>query len=106
MRNRIEVIDFKTFLANRHEVKPNLATPIYGFIPSISVSSFLHMTPEIGGLYALVIGVWAFAMLSHMAETTAAAHGYEEVASFIDTATRLLFPVTAFSFIGWFLFSL
>lgn len=109
MRNRIEVIDFKTFMAGNHRKpapKPKLATPIYGFMPSITLSSFMHMSPEIAGLYAVVIGVGAFAILSHLAEITAATYGHESLASFIETATRLIFPVAAFSFIGWFLFSL
>lgn len=109
MRKKIEVIDFKTFMAGNHRKptpKPKLAAPIYGFMPSITLSSFMHMSPEITGLYAVVIGVGTFAILSHLAETTAATYGHESLASFIETATRLIFPVAAFSFIGWFLFSL
>lgn len=109
MRSKIEVIDFKTFMAGNHRKpapKPKLTTPIYGFIPSVTLSSFMHMSPEIAGMYAVVIGVGAFAMLSHLAETTAASYGYEALASFIDTATHLIFPVAAYSFIGWFLFTL
>lgn len=105
-KEKTKVIDFKTFISEGYVDKPKLAAPIYGFMPSISASSFLHMSPEIGGLYALVIGVGSFAMLSHCLEVIATAHGYEEIASFIETTTRLLFPIAAFSFIGWFLFSL
>ncbi|AXN39875.1 hypothetical protein [Peribacillus butanolivorans] len=109
-KEKIEVLDFRGFMAGdirRKETRPKkLTTPIYGFMPSITLSGFMHMSPEIAGLYAVVIGVGAFALLSHLAETTAAAHGYEALASFIETATHLIFPIAAYSFIGWFLFSL
>lgn len=105
MRNRIEVIDFKTFMAGNHR-KPNrfINTTVYSFLPSITVSSFL--SPDIVGLYTVVLGVFAFGMLSHCLETYAASTGHEALAETIETVTRLAFSIGGFSFIGYFLLSL
>ncbi|MFJ5625469.1 hypothetical protein ACIQD3_22830 [Peribacillus loiseleuriae] len=103
-----ETIDFKTFLAGNRVSKPKhlINNSIYGFMPSITFSSFFHMTPEISGLYAVVMGVGAIGMLSHGLEMMAANSGYETLAAAIETMTRLAFTIGGFGFIGWFLFTL
>lgn len=107
-KQKIETIDFKTFLAGKRvkQSKSLINNSIYGFMPSMTVSSFFNMSPEIAGLYAVVIGVGIFGMLSHCLETAAANSGREALAEAIETITRLAFSIGGFSFIGWFLISL
>ncbi|MBT2603935.1 hypothetical protein J7E55_13080 [Bacillus sp. ISL-53] len=104
-KQQIEVIDFKTFMAGTYR-KPNriINTSVLSFMPSITVSSFL--SPDVAGIYAVVLGVFAIGMLSHFLEVTAASSGREELAWAIETVTRLAFSIGGFSFIGWFLLSL
>ncbi|MFK4388785.1 hypothetical protein ABH916_000713 [Peribacillus frigoritolerans] len=104
-KQQLEVIDFKTFIAGTYR-KPNrlINTSVYGFMPSITVSSFF--SPDIAGVYAVLVGVFAIAMLSHCLETYAASTGREALAEAIETITRLAFSIGGFSFIGWFLVSL
>ncbi|MGE6720190.1 hypothetical protein ACQKGD_22945 [Peribacillus frigoritolerans] len=105
-KQKIETIDFKTFLAGKRvkQSKSLINNSIYSFFPSITMSGFF--TPDIAGLYAVVLGVGAIAFLSHCLEITAANHGHENLAATIETVTRLAFPIGGFSFILWFLFSL
>lgn len=100
-----EVIDFKTFMAGTYR-KPKrfINTPMYSFMPSITVSSFF--SPDVAGIYAVVLGVFAIGMLSHFLEVTAASSGREELAWAIETVTRLAFTIGGFSSIAWFLLSL
>ncbi|MFE4430843.1 hypothetical protein ACFRH9_28375 [Peribacillus butanolivorans] len=105
-QQRIEKIDFKTFMAGNHR-KPSkhlTNTTLYSFLPSVSVSSFF--SPDIAGVYAVLLGVFAFGMLSHFLETYAASTGREALAEAIETITRLAYSIGGFSFIGWFLVSL
>ncbi|PJN90597.1 hypothetical protein [Bacillus sp. mrc49] len=100
-----EVIDFKTFMAGTYrKPKRSINTPIYSFMPSITVSSFL--SPDVAGIYAVVLGVFAIGMLSHGLENFAASSGREELAWAIETVTRLAFTIGGFSSIAWFLLSL
>ncbi|MFK9120727.1 hypothetical protein ACJEBK_28415 [Peribacillus frigoritolerans] len=104
-KQQIEVIDFKTFMAGTYQKPKRLInTSIYSFMPSITVSSFL--SPDVAGIYAVVLGVFAVGMLSHFLEVTAASSGREELAWAIETVTRLGFTIGGFSSIAWFLLSL
>ncbi|MFE4812779.1 hypothetical protein ACFQ9Y_16820 [Peribacillus simplex] len=104
-KQQIEVIDFKTFMAGTYRKPKRLINPaVYSFIPSITVSSFL--SPDVAGIYAVVLGVFAIGMLSHFLEVTAASSGREELAWAIETVTRLAFTIGGFSSIAWFLLSL
>lgn len=104
-KRQIEVIDFRTFMAGNYRKQNRLInTSIYGFMPSITVSSFL--SPDVAGIYAVVLGVFAIGMLSHCLEVYAAGSGREALAEAIETLTRLAFSIGGFSFIGWFLLSL
>ncbi|MEJ9228926.1 hypothetical protein LAV79_05395 [Peribacillus butanolivorans] len=105
-QQRIETIDFKTFMAGnpRKPSKSLINTSVLSFMPSVSVSSFF--SPEIAGVYAVLLGIGALAMLSHFLETYAASTGREALAEAIETVTRLAFSIGGFSFIGWFLVSL
>ncbi|MES9738348.1 hypothetical protein ABWK46_13600 [Peribacillus frigoritolerans] len=104
-KQHLEVIDFKTFMAGTYR-KPKrlIKTSVYSFLPSITVSSFL--SPDVAGIYAVVLGVFALGMLSHCLEVYAASSGRESLAEAIETVTRLAFSIGGFSFIGWFLLSL
>ncbi|KRF63373.1 hypothetical protein ASG99_04395 [Bacillus sp. Soil768D1] len=104
-QQRIETIDFKTFMAGNHRKPKRLInTSVLSFMPSITVSSFL--SPDVAGVYAALLGIGALAMLSHGLETYAASTGREALAEAIETITRLAFSIGGFSFIGWFLLSL
>lgn len=106
-RKKTEVIDFKTFIAGEttvRRVKPT--TTLYGFLPMVSPATFLHMTPDIGGVYIAVLAAGAFALLSHALETTAASYGHTALANAIESVTRLVFPLVGFGAIVFFIFSL
>lgn len=100
---QIEVIDFKTFMAGTNRKPNRLNTSIYGFMPSITISSFL--SPDVAGIYAVLLGLFALG-ISHCLESFAASSGREELAWAIETVTRLAFTIGGFSSIGWFLLSL
>ncbi|MFE3973257.1 MULTISPECIES: hypothetical protein [unclassified Peribacillus] len=104
-KQQIEVIDFREFMAGTYGKSNRIInSSVYGFMPSITVSSFL--SPDVAGIYAVVLGVFAIGMLSHFLETYAASSGREELAWAIETVTRLAFTIGGFSSIGWFLLSL
>ncbi|MFJ7855270.1 hypothetical protein ACIQX3_21265 [Peribacillus frigoritolerans] len=104
-KQKIEVIEFKTFMAGTYrKPKQLINTAIYSFMPTITLSSFL--SPDVAGIYAVVLGVFAIGMLSHFLEVTAASSGREELAWAIETVTRLVFTIGGFSSIAWFLLSL
>lgn len=101
---RIESIDFKTFMAGNHRKPRRFHSNAYSFFPSITMTSFL--SPDIAGLYAVVLGAGAIVMLSHGLESYAAHSGHVRLATAIETVTRLAFPVVGFGFILFFLISL
>lgn len=104
-KQQLEVIDFKTFMAGKYrKPKSLIITSVYSFMPSITVSSFF--SPDVAGIYAVVLGVFAIGMLSHGLEVYAASSGRESLAEAIETVTRLAFTIGGFSFIGYFLLSL
>jgi hypothetical protein len=103
-KQQLEVIDFKTFMAGTYRKPNRINTSVLSFMPSITLSSFL--SPDVAGIYAVVLGVFAIGMLSHFLEVTAASSGREELAWAIETITRLAFTIGGFSSIAWFLLSL
>lgn len=104
-KQQIEVIDFKIFMAGNHrKAKRLINTSVLSFMPSITVSSFL--SPDVAGVYSVVLAVFALAILSHCLETYAASSGREALAEAIETVTRLAFSIGGFSSIAWFLLSL
>ncbi|MED4534853.1 hypothetical protein [Metabacillus fastidiosus] len=108
-KNKIEVIPFKDFMSRpaaciQKEIP--LQTNIYGFLPGMSLERFFDMSPQVSGLYAVVLGVGAFAMLSHLIEVTTAKNGFNNVAYVIETVTRFILPMGTFGFMIWVLFKI
>ncbi|MGM0879031.1 MAG: hypothetical protein ACQEWV_31395 [Bacillota bacterium] len=106
---KTETIDFKTFLAGNRVKQSNRTSDITlysGLLPSMTFSSFFDMTPQITGLYAVVIGVGCFAILSHLFEINSAKNGFYKLAYVIESITRFILPVGTFSFMIWALFKI
>lgn len=103
-KQKRETIDFKTFLAGNRVNKPNhlITTSVFSIFPTITISS---LSPDLG-IFTILFGAGAFAMLSYVLENLAAHNGYESLAILIDGVTRLLFPLAGFGGILWFLLQL
>lgn len=107
-KQKTEVIDFKTFLAGNHvESKGASDITLYsGLLPTMSVERFFDMSPQMTGLYVLVLSAGAFAILSHLIEVGTAKNGMSNVAYVVETVTRFIMPVSAFGFMVWALFKI
>lgn len=105
-KQKTEVIDFKTFLAGNKSNQSSDIKLYSGLLPSITLSGFFDMSPQMTGLYAVVIGVGCFAILSHLIEVNTAKNGFSKLAYIIESVTRFILPVGTFSFMIWALFKI
>ncbi|MBD1381021.1 hypothetical protein [Metabacillus arenae] len=80
-KQKTEVIPFREFMRRQAiPLKEQPYTPIlYSLLPGMSIESFFNMSPQMTGLYALVLGAGALGILSHLIEVNAAKSGFENV---------------------------
>jgi hypothetical protein len=77
-----------------------------GLLPSVTMSGLLDMSPQMTGLYSVVLGVGGLAILSHLIEVNSAKNGFSRFAYVVESITRFILPVGTFSFMIWALFKI
>lgn len=99
LKRKIETIPFREFLAGPNEKRMSHTPILYSLVPGMSIEGFFNMSPEVAGAYALVIGVGAIGMLSHVLEVNFAKAGFENISYVIEAITKAALPVGTYSFI-------
>ena len=106
LKRKIETIPFREFLAGPNEKRMSHTPILYSLVPGMSIEGFFNMSPEVAGAYALVIGVGAIGILSHVLEVNFVKAGIENVAYVIEGITKVLLPVGTYGFILYVLYKL